>query len=149
MTNETTKNGAQTGLTQSCSDEEFLARVFSHVDEGEAEYPLLEVPEHLDSALYDIAKKGGIRNGGLKKLLAITSVAASILFAFMIFSPSLKQSAQELEVLQAKQDLALVFSYLQKANERAGSSIHSTIARGLTKSTVKPIVKTINHIKSS
>lgn len=149
MTNETTKNGVQAGSGHNCSDEEFLARVFSHVDDSEEEYPLLDVPEHLNSSLYGIAKKGGVKVGGLKKLLAVSSFAASVLFAVMIFSPSLKQSAQELEALQAKQDLAVVLAYLQKANERASSNIHSTIARGLTKSTIKPVVKAINDIKSS
>lgn len=149
MINETMKDGVQVGLDKNCSDEEFLTRVFSHVDDGEEEYSLLEVPRHLNKSLHDIAKKGGVRRTGLRKFLTISSVAASILFAFMIFSPSLKQSAQELEVLQAKQDLELVFSYLQKANGKASSSIHSTVSRGLTKSTIKPVITTIYDIKSS
>ncbi len=128
-------------------DESFLANIFEASEEGS--YHILETPAHLSKALYAIPKAS---NGKLKQMapwLAATSIAASTIFAFLIFSQVLTNKLPEQEALQARQDFIVAIRYLQKANAKATNSIQFTLKDGLDRSTAKPLIKTIYNSQSS
>ncbi|MFT7561057.1 MAG: hypothetical protein ACI93R_002982 [Flavobacteriales bacterium] len=130
-------------------DEEFLVHIFESCDDGGEEaqaYPLLDVPDSLSAALYEIPKTQGVKRNVRKKAFPLLAMAASTVLAFVLVSHYQNVSQQARDLQQAQHDLRLAFTYINKANEQASSHIRSTISHSLQKATIEPVMQTMYDI---
>lgn len=127
------------------NETEYLNKLFDATAEAtEGAVPLLEVPEHLSSKLYQIAEPAEVGASFVKPSLwakwpKVASVAAALVVAVM--GLQFYQQQQTLKQLaQAQADLATALHYLGEANRIARAQVRSSLNDNI-KAGVEPAVQ--------
>lgn len=114
-------------------------------DEAEVELPLVEVPANLSGKLYAIAESAPagsatVKRGFFESWPKITSIAASVLIAFMgLQFYQQQQTFKQLE--QAQSDLATALHYLGEANRITQEHVLNSLNDNINKTGVVPAMQ--------
>ncbi len=118
-------------------EDQLLERIFSD-DEYEDGFPLVEPPQHLSQRLYALADEQQQLRWFSWRRGAV--VAASVAVFAFVFHFGVGRDKPISEVEQARRDLHLAFSYLNKANQRVENNVLSTLRVNMQKATLVPVL---------
>ena len=122
------------------TEEKFLHQLFSEED-----CEMVDVPEKLKQNLYEIPKKQQIRR--IPKLQIFTGLAASLLLAVLV-NNTYQQTKQNLALEQTREELLVVFTYMEKNSEKAHQALSSRIDSERFKTTFPSELKIWDTLES-
>lgn len=135
---------------EAIDEQALIDRIFMDESAGEEGFDLVDPPASLQAKLYAIPQASKqpapLSRVTISRWFGAAALAASVVIALLL-SPQPAPVNQE--ALQAQKDFELALHYLNKANQKAASSVTSTINTELERSTVNPIVKTLTNLSSS